>query len=323
MPGMKQSTIKKVLRKKINNWGESLQLNNEFLTNEDVKNIKDNTLICGGAIASMLLGEKPNDYDVYFKDPNITHLVAKYYTKRFNKNHEKGIEVKTYSFKNILDEDENRICFWMQSAGLASETSTEYQYFETVQQDSIVETFFDSLTTADDSIESGLAVSSELRKKGPNYRPIFFTDNAVTLANKVQIIIRFSGPTGEIFKSFDFVHAMCAYDYASDELFIQKESLESLLSKSLIYKGSLYPIASVFRMRKFLERGWRITAGQILKILWQIKDINLEYIPTLRDQLIGVDVAYMVQLIRHLKNVKPGTKIDSIYIAKLIDEIFD
>jgi len=90
----------------------------------------------------------------------------------------------------------------------------------------------------------------------------------------------------------------------------------------LIYKGSLYPIASIFRMKKFLERGWRITAGEQLKIMWQISELNLKNRYILREQLTGVDMAYMWQLIEALKNVE-SDKINSTYVAEIIDRIFD
>ncbi len=116
---------------------------------------------------------------------------------------------------------------------------------------------------------------------------------------------------------------MCYYDYGSGELVLHPEALEAILSKTLIYKGSLYPIASVFRVRKFIQRGWRITAGQLLKIIWQINEIDLKDPKVLREQLLGVDQAYMHQLLRALETKESNQKIDATYIAKLVDEIFE
>ena len=114
---------------------------------------------------------------------------------------------------------------------------------------------------------------------------------------------------------------MCYYDYAKDTLGLHPEALEAVLSKTLIYKGSLYPIASLFRIRKFYERGWRITAGQMLKIVWQLQDVNLKDPAVLREQLIGVDQAYMHQLLRALETTTD--RVDATYVAKLIDKIFE
>lgn len=43
----------------------------------------------------------------------------------------------------------------------------------------------------------------------------------------------------------------------------------------------------------------------------------------LREQLLGVDQAYMHQLLRALENKEAGTRVDATYLAKLIDEIFE
>lgn len=78
MPGMKDSTIRSVLRKKINEWLETVD--NQELKEE----IKENLIVTGGAIPSMLLNEKVNDYDFYFKTKGTTKKVAEYYVKVFN-----------------------------------------------------------------------------------------------------------------------------------------------------------------------------------------------------------------------------------------------
>ena len=75
-------------------------------------------------------------------------------------------------------------------------------------------------------------------------------------------------------------------------------------------------------MKKFLERGWRITAGQQMKIMWQISEIDLKDYSILREQLTGVDMAYMYQLINALQHVDPE-KMNSAYVATIIDKIFD
>jgi hypothetical protein len=82
-------------------------------------------------------------------------------------------------------------------------------------------------------------------------------------------------------------------------------------------------VCSIFRLRKFMARGWRISAGQILKILMQLSELNLSDPEVLKEQLIGVDQAYMNQLIREINNRESGTRVDATYIAQLIDKIFD
>jgi hypothetical protein len=97
--------------------------------------------------------------------------------------------------------------------------------------------------------------------------------------------------------------------------------LESVLTRNLIYNGSLYPVCSIFRIRKFISRGWRISAGQLLKMVYQVSKLDLSDKKILQDQLIGVDQAYMHQLISAI-NSKEG-KVDENYLAQLVDQIFE
>jgi hypothetical protein len=162
-----------------------------------------------------------------------------------------------------------------------------------------------------------------VKDKKTKYRPVFFSENAITLSDKVQLVMRFYGTPSEIHENYDYAHAMCYYDYKENDLVLHSEALECILSKTLIYKGSLYPVASIFRVRKFIQRGWRITAGQLLKIVWQLNDIDLKDPAVLREQLIGVDQAYMHQLLRALETKDATQRIDATYLAKLVDEIFE
>jgi hypothetical protein len=98
-------------------------------------------------------------------------------------------------------------------------------------------------------------------------------------------------------------------------------ALESLLSKELRYVGSKYPICSVFRLRKFVARQWTINAGQILKMVMQIGELDLTDMRVLEDQLVGVDVAYFIQVIAALKEKDP-VKVNAAYLCEILDRMF-
>jgi hypothetical protein len=334
--GFKASTIKQVIRNRLKDWADSI-------TDEAVRElVKAHTIVSGGCIASMYLGEKINDFDLYFRNKETAMAVAKYYVGVFNAT--KG-ELKTTAIascnpvimeetrKNIKGEEEDRIIIYMKSAGVAGEDQTTYSYFENGPEGREDE-FFASLATEtpelvtavhSHAMETSEQLREDLKSNGkPKYRPIFMTDNAITLSDKVQLVVRFFGEPSKIHENYDFAHAMCYYDWACDKLECPAEALESMLSKSLVYKGSLYPICSLFRIRKFLERGWRISAGQMLKIIFQLKDVDMTNPLVLKEQLIGVDMAYMGELIDAIsRDVGNGTRIDATYLAKLVDTIFD
>jgi len=289
--GRKASGIKKELREKISGWLETIK----------DKRVQDlatrNTIVTGGSIASMLLGEKVNDYDVYFRNKETALAVAKYYCDLHNSTSSDAEAMVTEeTIKNIKGVFEDRVTIKVSSQGVTGE---KLDYDE----------------------DGGLKLDPDT-DTGEKYRPIFLSQNAITLSHKMQIIIRFYGDPDEIHSNYDFVHAMNYYDFYSNNLVLKQEALESLLSRTLVYRGSLYPVASIFRTKKFIERGWRISAGQQLKIMWQISELDLSDTNVMREQLTGVDQAYMWQLIDALQNVETS-RIDSTYVATVIDRIFN
>lgn len=310
--GRKKNGIRIELKKKIEEWIGTIE-------DEELRHIvARNTIVTGGAIASMLLGEKVNDYDVYMKTKDAAKRLAIYYVSKFKElNSEKFDKmdvpyqpiVREETIKNIKGVEEERVVIYMKSAGVASETQEEYSYFE--------------LRDMDGATEFAATLSEEVKDSSkPRYRPIFLSQNAITLSDKMQIVIRFYGEPDKIHENYDFAHAKCWYDYDKNLLQLDPEAMECLLSRTLIYRGSLYPVASIFRMKKFIERGWRISAGQQLKIMWQISELDLEDKDVIREQLCGVDQQYLFQLTDALSKSDPE-KIDSAYVSTIIDRIFD
>lgn len=153
------------------------------------------------------------------------------------------------------------------------------------------------------------------------YLPLFLSQNAISLDNDVQIVLRFSGKVKEIHRTFDFMHATNYFTF-KDGLVLKKKSLESIITKDLKYQGSLYPLTSIIRIKKFINRGWTINAGEILKILFQVSELNLKDIKVLEEQLIGVDVAYFSTLIEILRGTDPK-KLNAQYLNSIIDKVFN
>lgn len=156
------------------------------------------------------------------------------------------------------------------------------------------------------------------------YAPVYMSENAISLSGKIQIVIRFFGDADQIHSNYDFAHATnyFHYDEGKAKLVCNIKALQALLTKELCYIGSKYPLTSVIRTKKFLQRGYSITAGTYLKILWQVAELNLTDPVTLQEQLIGVDVAYFSLLLDALKNVDPS-KLTYNYISEIIDRVFN
>lgn len=272
-----------------------------------------NTIVTGGCIASMLLKEPVNDFDVYFRNRETALAVAKYYIDRFKITNKNGIDCPIF-----IDEDKtDRVEIIVKSSGIASEAGSElpYQYFESAQDPADANEYINSILAQDE-------VKTEVEPaEKPKYRPVYMSSNAITLSDDIQIITRFFGDPAEIHENYDFVHCTNYWTSWDNKCITNKAALEALLAKELKYVGSKYPLASLIRIRKFIQRGWTINAGQILKAVMQLQRLDLSDVDTLKDQLTGVDVAYFNQVI-HLMKERDQKHIEHTYLVEVIDRLF-
>lgn len=294
--GFKRKTIEMTIREKMKGWLASI----DDIELRDA--VKKNYIVTGGAITSMLLGDLPNDYDVYFQDPDVAAKVANYYISRL----ESTDNEKTKTPVVTVPPSRDRVEIKVQSAGIAGEgiDQGQYDYFEMY---------------ADGSDRAAAYLDAMAASNTGQYKAVAITTNAITLTDQIQIVLRFVGPPKEIHRNYDFVHTTNWFTEESGVEF-NIDALESTLSKELKYVGSRYPICSMFRLKKFIKRGWTITAGEMLKIAWDISKLDLDNREVLQDQLTGVDAAYFRQIIDLLKDHEP---IDRTYLFSLINKIFD
>ena len=348
---MLEKTMKQVLNKKINAWLETIK------DDEVKKVIIENLIITGGCFTSMINNETPNDFDCYFRNKDSVLKIAQYYADQWNdkKDKEKGHqtnkinqvckvmvldganvsdEIKDYF--NIKDDKKTtgaviidncppeRVKMVFPSDGIVGNpeeaNGSEELGVESVNQ--LTENM-----EAEEVIEELDEIKADeiIKKEKDPYFPVFISTNAITLSNNIQIVIRFYGEPSEIHDTYDFAHTKAYYDYGKSELSIPANVYEYVINKTLFYTGSKYPVCSLFRLRKFISKGWTINAGQILKICMQISELDLNNIEVLEDQLIGVDSVYFMNLIHQFKKQKekdPNFELTSNYIISIIDKIF-
>jgi hypothetical protein len=311
---VKTKTIAQIISKKMKRWWDSID-------DPTVKKLaEENTIVTGGCIASMLLREKLNDFDVYIRSREALLAIAQYYVKRFEVKNKAGVKIPIY----VDTDTKDRIKVVVKSAGIASSEGTEkpYEYFER-RADGEGGEYVEGVMTDPGAIEEANEQIQEALPEDDThkYKPVFLSTNAISLSGKVQIVLRFYGEPEEIHKNYDFVHCTNYWTSWDRKLILNQPALTSLLEKDLKYVGSLYPVCSMFRIRKFTARGWTINAGQMLKIAMQISKLNLEDIKVLEDQLTGVDVAYFVELVAKLREKYP-TKVNTAYLCEIIDRMF-
>ena len=282
--------IKQHLNKKMEDWLASID-------NEEVKKaIKGNVIITGGALVSLLTGDEVKDYDVYFKTKEALKTVAAYYVDKWNKENPDKIA-------SVTEDKDERVRIFISSVGVAGDDVDAEECEE-------------------------YAESTEKKPKEKNkekYRPKFLTSNAITLTDKIQVVVRFYGEVEELHKNYDYVHCTCSWSFCDNELNLPSRALEAIINKELFYMGSKYPLCSIFRARKYINRGYTINAGQYLKMAMQLNEMNLKDIEVLKDQLMGVDSTYMSMMIEAIAKQKEkdeNFEIDSGYVIDLVNRIF-
>lgn len=197
MNGMKSKTINAIITKKVNQWIESI---------EDVylqQVLRKNVVVTGGCIASMLLGEDVNDFDIYLRNHGAARKVADYYVNKFISNSTDTSKADLY-----VSDVNGRIKIVVRSTGTAEEP-VEAKYLDAAQGDNTeyISKVLDNPETIEDVHEdTEIAVQQNPTEK--QYRPVFLSSNAITLSNKVQIVLRFYGEPEEIHGNYDFARCM-------------------------------------------------------------------------------------------------------------------
>lgn len=295
---MQKKTISKQVAKKMEDWLSTI-------TDQTLrKDVRKNVIVSGGCIASLFLNEPVNDYDVYIQDIDVLKRLVSYYTNGISgvtildgRIHKEDTQEEHKSqiqraCKN-LDEKQIKI-FIEEGKGVYKTEAVENSKYQTAEG-------------------------------SPKYQAAFITPNAISLTDDLQIVVRFCGTVEEIHASFDYIHATNYFTFEKGVV-TNLAAVESLLSRTLKYQGSRYPLTSIIRARKFIKRKWNIGAGELLKIMFQISSYDLKNPDVLEDQLIGVDVAYFSILIDALQSKyksDPSFELTPSYLTELIERIFD
>lgn len=311
---MKVKTINRIIRKKMQAWLSSIE--DEAL---HVK-VKGNIVLSGGSITSMLLQEDVNDFDIYIKDMNVCVELAEYYVDEF------GVEVLDGRKKEEYIKDEGKEYIKkFYNDGLDSDdpfNETDYSWLTVILRN-LHENQVKLLIHG-----AGLRPNfwkgekeEDVKRREKSFQVAFISPNAISLTDDIQIVTRFTGTAEEIHKTYDFIHATNYWTFETG-LVLNTEALACILTKELRYQGSLYPLTSIIRVKKFIARKWTCNAGEILKMCWQLNELDLRNPDVLEEQLIGVDIAYFSQLIIALRE-KGMEKVDTTYFMQEIDRVFN
>ena len=175
---MKIKTIKKVITNKLNAWLDTLPDSLRI-------DVKDSLLVSGGCITSMLLREPVNDYDIYIQDTDVLVRLAKHYSGTIR------VLNGTYRLQYLQENLKDR------SINIPIEEYLKNPIMPGINERDTSELFLRYKSLKKDQIKldipsEGLRVEMEEEPEENSFTPLFFSPNAISLSDDIQIVLRFS-----------------------------------------------------------------------------------------------------------------------------------
>lgn len=128
----------------------------------------------------------------------------------------------------------------------------------------------------------------------------FVTDSAISYdlnGVKVQLIKRVYGTPLEIINQFDFTTTMAAYIPNTSDFILGETFLYDLCQRELYFNiNAKYPICSLWRTKKFIAKGFHLSAGEFLKLSLAINNLKIKTYKDLKEQLEGIDTLFLKEL---------------------------
>lgn len=116
-----------------------------------------------------------------------------------------------------------------------------------------------------------------------------------------QAIKVYHGTPYDIIEKFDFTICQGAYDFLANDFYLGENFLKHLAQKRLVYTGlSEFPIASLYRLKKYIQRGFACSGIEIIKLALQIQRLEISNYGQLRRQLMGIDTLFLKELMDQL-----------------------
>ena len=112
-----------------------------------------------------------------------------------------------------------------------------------------------------------------------------------------------------------------AYDLESDFVFDGRFFIDNM-SKSLVFnKNTLYPINSLFRVKKYQERGYNINTLELMKIALRISQMEIKTIGDIKNQVTGLSSDIMTELTNKMAGLPDDEKVEDP--ITFIQDVYD
>lgn len=93
----------------------------------------------------------------------------------------------------------------------------------------------------------------------------------------------------EIFNAFDFTVCMGAFDFQTEQFYFHDDFLKHNSQRVLKFnKNTSFPLISLMRIRKYEEKGYKISKPEFFRIVLTCMNLEIESYEELKDQLGGM-----------------------------------
>lgn len=119
------------------------------------------------------------------------------------------------------------------------------------------------------------------------------TKKAITFKRNDRLLqlihIDYYNDVNKIFDSFDFTCCMGAYDFKTEEFVLHKDFLKHNSQRILKFNSkTLFPIVSALRINKYIEKGYKISRKEFVKVMLAINNLSINNLEELTEQLGGM-----------------------------------
>lgn len=177
---------------------------------------------------------------------------------------------------------------------------------------------YDLYPTDEDSYQVFKSDFEQLLKDSNNQRNklIFESGNALTFRyeNKLyQIITKYITPKSAVYQkswsaqdvisNFDFTVCMGAFNCGTSQWILYPNFLLDIAAHRLVFNvHSSYPICAMYRVLKYMRKGYELSASELVKLALSINKLKMESYMDLKEQLMGIDTLIFQELTDSLIN---------------------
>ena len=149
--------------------------------------------------------------------------------------------------------------------------------------------------------EEDLQIMKEYLDEG--FKVVFTSPNAISYKKDkicIQLII-IPELIGlgyiKLLEEFDFTICMGAFSMEENKFYHAENFLTDLNERRLIFNiKAKYPMASMYRILKYIKKGYKVSGLEIVKIGLSIHNLKMVDYKDLRKQLMGIDTLFLKEL---------------------------